>query len=46
MNRKCFVCGKELKEDEGTEKTCTTSCGVDVLVICNKCCDSEYGGGK
>jgi len=46
MERKCFVCKKGLKEDEGMEKTYTTSCWVDVLVLCNKCCDSEYGSGK
>jgi len=46
MSSKCFVCGKELKEGEGIEKVCTTNCGVDVLVLCDKCYDLEYGGGK
>jgi predicted RNA-binding Zn-ribbon protein involved in translation (DUF1610 family) len=46
MNRKCFVCEKELKTGEGIEKVCTTNCGVDVLTLCNKCYNSEYGDGK
>jgi len=44
MRGKCFVCGKELEGDEGKEKVCTTNCGVDVLILCDKCYNLEYGG--